>query len=245
MRISWLRTPVTPWDGCETEKPWEEDCVPAEYLCAAGPGYLRAFARLAQRSLQEGVSSRWRTGCMVPVPKKTRVSLSAKNARGVLLACHTGKIHSRIVRTKIQHLLSEAAKGRQFRGIKGGSTSVVLSFFIEKMCKERKCAAVLFTDIKAAFYSVFAEIALGGLLPLDTREQLLDIAGLSGQVRQALCDLLAEDTVVMAQGPEPVWRCAAQDWHISCSFRVKGNECRTMLWSGTRPGDTMADLIAQ
>ena len=28
------------------------------------------------------------------------------------------------------------------------------------------------TDIKAAFYSVFAEIALGGLLPLDTREQL-------------------------------------------------------------------------
>ena len=22
MRISWLRTPVTPWDGCETEKPW-------------------------------------------------------------------------------------------------------------------------------------------------------------------------------------------------------------------------------
>ena len=24
---------------------------------------------------------------------------------------------------------------------------------------------------------------------------------------------------------------------------VKGNEGRTMLWSGTRPGDTMADLI--
>ena len=26
MRISWLRTPVTPWDGCETEKPWGGLC---------------------------------------------------------------------------------------------------------------------------------------------------------------------------------------------------------------------------
>ena len=47
----------------------------------------------------------------------------------------------------------------------------------------------------------------------------------------------------MAQGLEPVWRRAAQDWHIGCSFGVKGNEGRTMLWSGRRPGDTMADLI--
>ena len=135
----------------------EEDCVPTEYLCAASPGYLRAFARLAQRSLQAGVPSRWRTGCVVPVPKKPRVPLSAKNARGVLLACHTGKIYSRIVRIKIQQLLPEAAQSRQSGGIKGGLTSVpqiVLSFFIEKMRKERKCAAVLFTDIKAAFTSI-------------------------------------------------------------------------------------------
>ena len=34
-----------------------------------------------------------------------------------------------------------------------------------------------------------------------------------------------------------------QDWHIGCSFGVKGNEGRTMLWSGTRSGDTTADLI--
>ena len=70
----------------------------------------------------------------------------------------------------------------QAGGIKGGATSVpqiVLSFFIEKMRKER------FTDIKAAFYSVFVDIALGGLLPLDTREQPFDKAGSSGQVRQA------------------------------------------------------------
>ena len=61
---------------------------------------------------------------MVPVPKKPRVPLSAKNARGVLLACHPGKIYSRIVRTKMQHLLPEAAQGRQPGGVKGGSMAV-------------------------------------------------------------------------------------------------------------------------
>ena len=63
--------------------------------------------------------------------------------------------------------------------------------------------------LRTTFYSVFAEIALGGLLPLDTREQLFDRAGLSGQIRQALRELLAEDAVVVAQGLEPVWRRAA------------------------------------
>ena len=54
----------------------------------------------------------------------------------------------------------------------------------------------------------FAKIALGSLLPLDMREQLFDTAGLSGRIRQALRDLLAEDAVVMAQGLEPVWKRA-------------------------------------
>ena len=28
MRTSWLRTPATPWEGCETEKPWSEIVSP-------------------------------------------------------------------------------------------------------------------------------------------------------------------------------------------------------------------------
>ena len=51
-----------------------------------------------------------------------------------------------------------------------------------------------------------------------TREQLFDKAGLSGRIGQALQESLAEDAVVMAQGLEPVWRRAAQDCHIGCSF---------------------------
>ena len=149
---------------------------------------------------------------MVPVPKKQRVPLSAKNARRVLFTCHLGKIYSGIVRAKIQHLLPEAAQGRQSGRVKGGSTEapqLVLSLFIKKMSKEKKCAAALLTDIKAAFYSVFAEVALGSLLPTGTREQLFDKAGLSWHVRHALRKLLAEDEVVPAQG----WNWCGDERH--------------------------------
>ena len=42
---------------------------------------------------------------------------------------------------------------------------LVLSLFIKKMSKEKKSAAALFTDIKAAFCSVFAEVALAVCCP--------------------------------------------------------------------------------
>ena len=80
----WLDEDQLAADACDTlgrmrnGNAMGEDCVPTEYLYAAGPGYLRAFVRLAQRSLQEGVPSRWRTGCMVPVPKKPRVPPECK-----------------------------------------------------------------------------------------------------------------------------------------------------------------------
>ena len=102
------------------------------------------------------------------------------------------------------------------------------------MRQEQKCAAALFKDIKAAFYSVFAEVALGRLLPTGTREQLFDKAG----PEYGASDMPSEncwpraDEVIMAQGLEPVWRRAAQDWHIGCSIGVKGKEGRTVRLVG-------------
>ena len=46
----------------------------------------------------------------------------------------------------------------------GGATESCLPIY-QGCVKERKCAAALFTDIKTAFYNVFAEVALGRLLP--------------------------------------------------------------------------------
>ena len=71
MRISWPQTPATPWAGCRTARAWGKDCVSTEHPRAAGPGYLRALARSARRSLQKGVPSRWRTGYMVSRAQET------------------------------------------------------------------------------------------------------------------------------------------------------------------------------
>ena len=199
-----------PWDGCETERPWERSRI-SPGICEAGSAVTPGRGARA-----DGAQVAW-----FQCPEKPRVPLSAKNARGVLLASHTGKIYSRIVWPKIQHLLPEAAQGRQSGGIKGGSMSVpqiVLSFFIEKMRKQRKCAAVLFTDYKGAFHGGLGGDCVGWSVATRHEGAAFRRAGLSGQNRQALRDLLAKDAVVLAQGLEPVCRRAAQDWHIGCSF---------------------------
>ena len=45
------QTPATPWAGCGTAKPWD-DCVPTEYLRAAGLRYLRALPTLPAEEVE-------------------------------------------------------------------------------------------------------------------------------------------------------------------------------------------------
>ena len=214
----------------------EEDCVPTEHLRVAGPGYFRAFARLARRSLQDGGPSWWRTGCMVPVPKKQRVHLSAKNAGRVLLACHSSKIYSRIVRTKCCPRPPRAGNQVESGRLHGGAEDRALLTHQENRGTE-VCCSPLHGHQGTFFYNVFAEVALGRLLPIATRENLFDKAGLRWRGRHALRKLRTEDEVSMAQGLEPVWLA---HWML---LRGEGQGGQDGALVGHERGDTVADLI--
>ena len=118
-----------------------------EYLRAAGPGYLRAFARLARRSLQDGAPSRWRTGCAVPVPKKQRVRSVLRTPEAFCWRATWARSSRELSGPRCSTCLPEAAKFHQSGGVKGGSTAaqqLVLSLFIKKVSKETKCAGSRF-----------------------------------------------------------------------------------------------------
>ena len=93
--------------------------------------------------------------------------LQAMQERRKLVQAQLSALRPLKTRLRAAHEAHEKAN-KKYKALVEEEESVmallVLSFFIKKMRKERKCAAVLFTDIKVAFYSVFSEIALGGLL---------------------------------------------------------------------------------
>ena len=139
-----------------------EDSVLTEYLRAAGwdtfklsRGWLGARSRMEHRA--DGARAPW-SQCPRS-EKRQRRSVGVPLRQDLLDNCQDQDS-------------APAASGPQSGGVKGGSTpapQIVLSLFIKKMRKEQKCAATLCTDIKAAFYSVFVEVALGSLLPTGTK----------------------------------------------------------------------------
>ena len=154
-----------------------------------------------------------------------------------------------MLRRRVQHTLPAVAGGRQAGGMKGGSTDALqlaLALFLKQARSAGRSAAVLFTDIKAAFYSIFAEVSLGVLLPEETRTRLFEKAQMPEAARQAVLQLLEGGGEVTAPANEEArtWRRALQDWHVGCSFGIQNTTQRTLLWSGTRPGDALADLVS-
>eukprot|EP00974_Lingulodinium_polyedra_P098526 9549768-Lingulodinium_polyedra.AAC.1 len=67
-----------------------DDGVPVEFVRAAGLPYLRQLARLAAKGLATRMPMAWRTGIMVPVPRKAKMPISFVSSRGVLAGSHPG-----------------------------------------------------------------------------------------------------------------------------------------------------------
>ena len=162
---------------------------------------------------------RWRTDCMVPMPKNTRTTRDLSGPR-FSTSC------LRLPRAGSQEK-SRLAPRRRRRSC---------SPFSSRRCARNRSALQPSSQTLRRPSAAFSRESRWAAC-YQCNE------GVSERVRRVLRKLLAEDEVITAQGLEPLWRRAAQDRLIGCSFGVKVKEGRTVLWSGTRPGDTMADLI--
>ncbi len=103
--------------------------------------------------------------------------------------------------------------------------------------------AVLFADIKGAFYSVLPEIALGPLLATPQRLELFGKLGVSEVAAQALSDSIESGVTALSRhGLAEGWRSALADWRRGSCFMVRGSDRCTMPLVGVRPGDPPADV---
>ena len=108
----------------------------------------------------------------------------------------------------------------------------------------KKCGAVVFADLNAAFYRTVLEYVLGGLSDAESTQKHSHKFALSPQVAVQLRASAAQGTeYLLSLGVPPFWARAAADWHRCAAFHVPGSLDMIVTHAGTKPGDPLADLI--
>ena len=128
---------------------------------------------------------------MAAVPRKVQKPLSLGNARGVLCSSSVGKLYGRCLRKAAVPALVAESGGAQFGAVPGGGTdlpAMAIQLILDGAARRGKTVAVLFTDIKGAFYNILPEIALGPLLAAPQRLELFGKLGMSTEAARSLSD---------------------------------------------------------
>ena len=147
---------------------------------------------------------------MAGAPRKAGKPMSSDNIRGVLCANEVAKPLGKVLREEHRAVMSAEVAGWQDGAVRGGSTERpihLVRFFLLNARAEGRSAAALFADLRAAFYSIWPEIAAGVLLSDEDRRDLLEAAGLTEQEVQDILDMVEEATVQREEAPvPPVWQ---------------------------------------
>ena len=142
-------------------------------------------------------------------------------------------------------VLAQETDGHQQGAIKNGGVEFpyLTAFLYGRLAqKGLQSYAVIYTDIKAAFYSAVNEVALGEVLGSSRREEFFGLCDLPLDARQRVRDIVEhENTAIKRWGVGHIWRKFYQDWHKSTACLVVGSEEVIQLDSGTRPGGPLAD----
>ncbi len=105
---------------------------------------------------------------MVEVARKPGAPLSYTNSRGVACGEEAGKVVSKALRAEITPSLATLLRDWQYGSLAGGGTDhpslIIRTFLAEGRCRGWS-HAVIFTDVRAAFYRAWAEVAVGGTMP--------------------------------------------------------------------------------
>ena len=149
---------------------------------------------------------------MVAVPRKAGAPVSMSNVRGVLCADSAAKLLGRILRNKLRPTMTQHVQGWQAGAVQGGGTagpSHSIKLFFATAKAEKRSAAVLFGDLKAAYYRV-----VGKVLTAEARCALFERAGMdAGRAQQLAAAIENQPSLLQERGVSEFWSALAADWH--------------------------------
>ena len=169
----------------------------------------------------------------------------AESYRGLLIENHLGKVLHSAMRKTILPFYELSAQPMQLGGRRAATVTHgahIVRSFLSWTRREKLSAAVLFVDIKTAFYRVVRPLV--SKLP-SLHQQLIAVIERFQLPHSALQELYAhidEESALRQAGASPFQEHLFSELHTDTWFHTPLLEDITATIAGTRPGDPLADL---
>ena len=190
---------------------------------------------------------RWKGGEICSLPKKTQAGQQVENFRSILLADHMSKIHHGLMRQRLLPPMQAYSHSMQAGGLPKLGTDM-LHLYIQSFAQLTRhhgvSSACLFVDIKQAFYRASRHLLVQREIHENAIVQFFASHGWNPDMYREFRARIQEPSA-LAQAHVSKHQIAQVDNLLSNTwFQVRDNpQTLTQTGCGTRPGDSVADLL--
>ena len=247
----WFQIPtLTELEGvlrrAATGKAFFEDLVPGELLHFGAAPLAKVLYPLLLKQLalkQEPIL--FKGGLLVSAYKRGDPSVTA-NYRSLLISPTIGKAFHRLLRADLMVHFDRQALPLQLGGRPGISVTQAAHALQSFLCYQRddgRSVAVIFLDIRNAFYQLFREQLVRSVEEGHTLRTLFDTLHLPDAAFVEFCSLMSHGTAMDDCGAPLYLHTQVQELLNTTWFIVPGSSRLTKARKGSRPGDSAADLL--
>ena len=223
------------------------DGLTGELLRVHVPASARVLVPLfAKASLGLYEPIEWRGGALIPLAKRAAAALSCDRFRSILISSLPGKVYHRQLRSLLMPALQRVRGDTQAGAVPGISTeaiSMVARTFRDLMAARRSAWALIFFDVRAAYYRVIRQLLVGAGDAEAAIRRLLHEMGVPAAALGELRDRLA-GVGALAEASAPAHlQAILADAMQGTWFRLDFGSILTVTHRGVRPGDSLADIL--
>lgn len=242
---------VTPWQLLQAMRKLRRgkacgpNSIPPDLLKAGGATFAMQLSCLTNKVIAHAHEpTTWRGGKLVPLYKGKGSPHDPASFRSIFISDFTAKLYHACLRRPLEHVWHSNLHSIQFGGRAGCGVDLPHHFLQMHQCWARQTktpAAIVFFDMKAAFYSVLRQ----ALTSCSDRTNAFHFAmhrlGLRDDEVSDMLQSVANESAV--EGVSSHVEKLVHDTMTGTYFTVEGIDAPVATHKGTRPGDPIGDLL--
>lgn len=224
------------------------DALPAELYKLDPVFFSRVlWPLLAKAALRCQEPVRWKGGEVVTVPKTSGASYTVASCRSILLADFLAKISHGLVRQRLLPSFELYKCSMQAGGVPRLGVELLqlhVQSFAQHAQHARLSSAALFVDVAQAFYRACRAMLVESRPSDESIAHLFRQNGWSPELFHAFRDQSLAPTALQQAGVSPHIQAQVRALLTGTWFRIRNQpDTLTSTATGTRPGDSVADIL--